>query len=124
MKNFQQKHNFRSILQSRPVLVFLAILALFFAWGVFGLMNKMSVTIENKRLTANKVAELQKQKEKLSVDIAKLKTESGVEENIRQKFGLVKEGENMIIVVDDQNKPETEGVEKGGFFSFFTNLFK
>lgn len=124
MRNFQPKQNFRNILQSRPVLIFLALLMLFFAWGVFGLMNKMSVTIENRRLAENKVVQLKKDKDKLSSDLAKLQTESGVEENIRQKFGLVKEGENMIIVVDDQNKPETEVAEEGGFFSFFSNLFK
>ena len=84
----------------------------------------MQITIENRKLAENKIAELQKEKEKLSIDIAKLKTEDGIEENIRQKFGLAKEGENMIIVVDDQNKPTTEEAEERGFFSFFTNLFK
>lgn len=105
-------------------MIFLALLMLFFAWGVFGLMNKMSVTIENRRLAENKVAQLKKDKEKLSSDLARLQTESGVEENIRQKFGLVKEGENMIIVVDDQNKPENKEEGRDGFFSFFSNLFK
>ncbi len=124
MKSFQQKKNFGHILQSRPVLVFLIVLIVFFAWGVWGLLGKMRTAIENKKLVENKVAELQKEKDKLSIDIAKLKTDSGVEENIRQKFGLVKEGEDMIIVVDDQNKPITEEVKKNGFFSFFTNLFQ
>lgn len=124
MKNSQQKINFRRILQSRPVLVFLGLLVIFFAWGVFNLMGKMRVTIENKRLVENKVIELEKERIKLSTNIAKLKTESGIEENIRQKFGLAKEGEVMIIVMDDKNKPIAEEVQKSGFFAFFTNLFK
>lgn len=124
MKNFQRGINFRNILQSRPVLVLLGLLIIFLAVGVFNLMGKMRVTIENKRLVENKVIELEKERIKLSTDIAKLKTESGIEENIRQKFGLAKEGEGMIIVIDDQNKIVNEEIEKGGFFSFFTNLFK
>ena len=123
MRNFQQKVNFKHILQYRPVLLFLGILVIFFDCGVFSLMSKMKITIENRKLAENKIAELQKEKEKLSIDIAKLKTEDGIEENIRQKFGLAKEGENMIIVVDDQNKPTTEEAEERGFF-IFTNLFK
>lgn len=124
MKNFQRGINFRNILQSRPVLVLLGLLIIFLAVGVFNLMGKMRVTIENKRLVENKVIELEKERIKLSTDISKLKTESGIEENIRQKFGLAKEGEGMIIVIDDQNKIVNEEIENGGFFSFFTNLFK
>ena len=111
-------------MQSRPVLAFLSILVIFFAWGVVRLMGKMQTTIENRKIVENKVAELESEKVKLSADIAKLKTESGIEENIRQKFGLAKEGEDMIIVVEDQNPLEINEKEGGGFFSFFTNLFK
>ncbi|MEK7539588.1 MAG: septum formation initiator family protein [Patescibacteria group bacterium] len=124
MKSFQQKRGFRNIINSRPVLVFLGILVLIFAWGVVGFMGKMQITIENRKTVENKMAELRKEKDKLSSDISKLKTESGVEESIRDKFGLAKEGEGKIIVIEDKNPPEVPKQEPRGFFSFFTNLFK
>lgn len=111
-------------MHSRPVLALLGILVFIFAWGVIGFTGKMRVTVENKKIAENKVAELEKEKEKLSSDIAKLKTEDGVEESIRAKFGLAKEGEGIIVVVEDKNPPPAPKQERGGFFSFFRNLFK
>lgn len=131
MKSFQHKRglagygtSWHNILQSKPVLVLLGILLLAFAWGVVGFMGKMQTTRENRELAENKLAELQKEKDALSANIAKLKTESGVEASIRDKFGLAKEGEGVIIVVDDKNKPEPPKQDSGGFWNFLKNLFK
>ena len=124
MRNFQQKRGLRNIIYSRPVLVFLGILVIFFAWGVVGFMGKMEITRENRKIAENTIAELEDKKEKLSSDISKLKTEDGVEESIRDKFGLVKEGENMIVVVEDKNLPVVEDVPSKGFFTFLKNWFK
>src|SRR3989338_575841 len=98
MRNFQQKRGWRNILESWPILIFLGILVLFFAWGVIGFMGKMATTRENRKIAENKVAELREEKEKLSSDINKLNTDSGIEENIREKFGLAKEGEELIVI--------------------------
>ena len=85
----------------------------------------MQLTKENREIVEYKIAELEKGKEKLSSDIAKLQTEEGVEENIREKFGLAKEGEGMIVIVEDKNQPEIPlETNTSGFFSFFKNLFK
>mgnify|MGYP001558245715 CR=1 FL=1 len=127
MINFQQKRRLRNILHSRPVLVFLGILIIIFAWSVFDFMEKMRVTIENRKIVENKVLELEKKKEKLSSDINKLNTQGGVEESIRLKFGLAKEGEDVIVIVEDKNKPDAEVTSPEGFFSFlffWKNWFK
>jgi cell division protein FtsB len=76
------------------------------------------------QVVENKVIELQKQKEKLSLDIEKLKTDEGVEESIRTKFGLAKEGEGEIVIVEDKNPSPPVEKSDGGFFSFLKNLFK
>lgn len=112
---------------SRPILAILVILVIFFAWGVVGFMRKMVITIENRKITEDRVVELRKEKEKLSTGIAKLETEGGVEESIRDKFGLAKEGEGLIVVVDDKNKVEVLKEDSGGFLSslmFWKNWFK
>ena len=111
-------------MESWPVLLFLGILVLIFAWGVIDLTVKMRTTRENRKIIGNKVAELEGEKAKLSSDIARLETESGIEENIRDKFGLAKEGEGLIVVVEDKEKVEVEDESSGGFFNFFRNLFK
>ena len=124
MKNFQQKRGFKNIIHSRPVLIFLGVLLLFFAWGVIGFMNKMYVTMENKEIAQKKVATLEAEKEKLSSSIARLKTQEGVEESIRDKFGLAKDGEGLIVVVEDKSGAVKKESSFSGFFSFFKNWFK
>ena len=103
----------------------LGILVLFFAWGVVGFMGKMQTTRENRKIAENKVAELQSEKVRLASEIAKLQTDSGMEESVREKFGLAKEGEGLIIVVEDKNPSETPNEGKSNWFIlFFTKWFK
>ena len=123
MRGFQEKKRWQKIMQSKPILGLLGLAVLFFAWSVFGFWGKMEETRKERAITEKKVAELEEKKEKLASDIEKLGTEEGVEENIREKFGLAREGEGVIIIVDDQ-EPQLEGAEKGGFWNWLKNLFK
>lgn len=124
MKNFQQHRGYKSILHSRPVLFLLSCLVLFFAWGVIRFMIKMETTIENRKIAENKLIELKKEKDKLSIDIEKLKTSEGVEESIREKFGLVKDGEGVIVVVEDKTNTQVKVNNSENFFQKFLNYFK
>lgn len=124
MRGFQEKKRWRNILQSKPVLILLAIFTLFLAWSVLGLWGKMSVTGKSKRLTENKVAELQEQKQKLSADIEKLETEAGIEENIRAQLGLAREGESVVIIVDEKAPAESDQEKGGGFLNWLKKLFQ
>ena len=122
MRNFQQKRGFRNILHSRPVLVLLSILLLVFAWSVIGFMGKMQMTVENRRIAENKVTELESQKENLLAEIAKLNTEDGREESIREKFPVAQEGEGVIVIIEDKSQSEAEDTKSKGFFSFLSFL--
>ena len=124
MKSFLQKRRFKGILESKPVLVFLGLIMLVFVFGVVGFMGKMQTTIENKRIVENKLLELKKEKDKLSLGIAKLNSKDGIEESIRDKFGLVKDGEGVIIIVEDKNQVKIKEKSSGGFFNMIKNFFK
>lgn len=123
MKNFQQSTKLRNVLHSKPVLILFGVLVLFFAWNVIGLMGKMQVTIENKKVAESKLAELKKEKENLSSEISKLQTDSGKEASIRERFPVAKEGESVVVIIEDKNKPTTTDVAPEGFFSSIKNWF-
>ncbi len=125
MRNFQKKEKWKRLMQSKPSLIFLGIIILAFIFSMFSFVGKMEETAKNKKIVEDKIAELEKSKAKLSSDINSLKTEAGVEESIRNKFGLAKDGENMIMITEDKNLPETQSqTDSSGFFSFLKNLFK
>ena len=125
MRNYQQKRIWRDVMQSKPVLILLGIGILIFAWSVLGFWNKMQDTEKNKKIVEDKITALEQQKEKLTSDINSLNTDQGKEKVFRENFGLAKEGENEIVIVDDQNTPPSAASEtSSGFFGFFKNLFK
>lgn len=125
MRNFQEKNKFKKFMQSKPVLILLFIVVVAFAWKVIGLTGKLQETYKNKKIEEQKISDLENRKEKLISDIEKLGTDKGKEEIIRENFGLVKEGEQVIVIVDDKNQPEIPPQkEKNKFFSFLKNLFK
>lgn len=125
MKNFKEKKGFKYIMQSWPVLVFLLLILMFFAFGVFRFMIKMVETSRQRGLTETKHRELEQNKEKLLYNIENLKTDKGIEENIREKFGLVKDGEGLIIVVDSKESSDLNSENKPNWFlSLFKRWFK
>src|SRR3989338_5079774 len=120
MRNFQQKKKSRRIMESPPILILLAIIVFIFAWNMVGLWGRMRDTAKNRKIAETKITELRAEKEKLEGGIAKLETEEGVEESIREKFGLAKRGEQMIIVVEDKSELEANANKASG--SFFARL--
>ena len=125
MRNFQEKSKFKIFMQSKPTLVILAIILILFAWKVVGIASKLEDTYKNKKIEQQKIIDLKQRKEKLSSDIEKLNTDEGKEEMIRENFGLVKEGEGVVVIVDDKNQLEVlPEKENKGFLSFLKNIFR
>ncbi|MEK7071603.1 MAG: septum formation initiator family protein [Patescibacteria group bacterium] len=125
MRNFKGKKGLGDILESKPVLAFLSILVLVSAWSLIGFWGRMEETKKNRKISEEKFSELEKAKTKLEADIVKLESERGIEEVLREDFGLAREGEGMIIVVEDLNPVDgEEGKNKSGFFNFLRNLFR
>lgn len=125
MSKFQEKNKFKIFMQSKPVLVMLTVIVFLFAWKVISMSFKLEETYKNKKIEQQKIIDLEKRKEKLSSDIEKLNTDEGKEELIRENFGFVKEGEGVVVVVEDKEQNEIPVVkENKGFFSFLKNIFK
>lgn len=124
MKNFERNRG-RNIMESTPALIILGILVLAFAWSVIRFWIKMADTRKNKEIAEAKTETLRGQEETLRADIANLQTDRGKEEFFRENYGLAKEGEEVIVIVDqDAAGKETERGPVSSFFSFFVNLFK
>lgn len=125
MRNFQDKNKWRRFRESKPILVGLGVILLVFAWSVLGLMGKMQETLKNKNSAEEKISELEVKRKKLSNNINKLETDEGKEESIREKFGWVKEGEGVIVIVDEKATANVNDADQSsGFFSWIKNLFK
>lgn len=127
MRNFQEKRGWRNIVQSKPFLIFFGAVILFFSWNVFNFWNKMQETVKNKKIVEDKIALLKQKKENISSEINSLNTVEGKEKFLRENFGLVKEGEDVTVIVEEKKTPEAPTKTSSSFFSFlyfWKNWFK
>lgn len=125
MRNFQEKRGWKNIIESKPVLIILGILILIFAYSVLGFWNKMLDSRRSKKIVEDKVNLLEERKDSITKEIESLNTDEGKEKVFRENLGLVKEGEGLVVIVEDKNSSQNdENTSSSGFFSFLKNLFK
>lgn len=107
-------------------MIALFILLVFIANAVWGIYKKQRLSKENLSQTAAVYAGLRSRGENLELEIKKLKTESGQEEEIRERYGLVKPGEEVIVIVgDDIGQKETDSSSDGlNFWQKILNWLK
>jgi len=100
MLEFQEKRKIKRLVYSKITLVILIILIILMFKMVWEVYEKECLTKENLTKTSNSLKGLQVREKMLSSGIDKLETDTGIEQEIREKYGLVKPGEEVIIVVD------------------------
>lgn len=122
MKNFQtSKNNNKSFFNSRVFLVFLFLVFLFFIWQVFGFVQKALDVTKNKKIAEETHKDLLMQYDYLHNAIEHIKTEEGKIDFIKNNYGLTQEGEQMILIVDE-NQEENQNSVNSKTFNFW-NIF-
>lgn len=78
------------------LLIFVA-LAARAVWGVYA---KERESLELRKRAEADLSELQLREANLRADIAALKTDRGLEAAIREEYGMGREGEQLVVIVD------------------------
>ena len=124
MLDIQQKRKFRNIIYHRATLIVLAllvVLALHSTWRVY---MKKRESVELVKTSSQRLAELEARNTELDAKIKKLDTVSGVEEEIRSKYSVAKDSENMVIIVREESEATTTTRENAGLWSKIKALFR
>lgn len=126
MAEFKKRENNNKLLYSPLVIVAFCIIIVIFLYNMIGLIQKERDTAKKKILVLNEISALEKREQDLLSHIDKLKTEAGTEDAIREKYQVVKEGEKMLVIVDEDEKVASNNTadSKYGFWNFLKNLFK
>lgn len=124
MLNFHEKRKWRNIVYSRPVLAVLGFLILLFSFSVFGAYQKERDTNENKEQREEILTDMEERESMLREEIDRLSTEKGIEEEIRSKFEVSRDGEGIIIIVEPRGGEEpVQKIEKKSFWESFFSIF-
>jgi cell division protein FtsB len=117
MKHYaDHKKRFRSFLYSKVaflIALFLLVALVHQTWGVY---EKYRTTKEVKNTEAAELEQVRAARYDLEARVERLGTDRGIEEEIRTRYGLTREGEGVIIITDaPRDEPAVQ--EESGFFS-------
>lgn len=129
-KRKRKKRKTRHFIYSNASIVFLLIITVFLGYQVFELHKKWNVS-EMKRAEAVSALNLRIEEEKsLRERIDEIQTPEGRERAIRERFNVVKEGEGVIYVVEEDQSIgadiilNREEAEKSSFLESLRNFFR
>ena len=126
MREFQEKQKIKKRLYSKTSILAVLVLVVLIARGVLSVYAKESNSRLELSLLEKKKAELSNRLAKVSMNNERLKTEDGIESEIRSKFDVVKQDEGVIVVVDEKlpvPEEDTRGFMKK-FWDSVTGVFK
>lgn len=122
MSNFNKNH-YRFWHSPFALIIIFGFLVIF-GYNMIGLIGKERETSNKKELVLNQIEVMKQREQELLKNTAKLETEEGKEEIIREKYQVSKEGEKIIIIVDEEDT-ETEVTENEdhGFVNWIKKIF-
>lgn len=124
MADFYSQKRVKMFIYSRWFLLLLGIASLFFLYSAFSTMQKNGETLKNKKQAELQLEELKKEDIILSKDIESLKTNDGLEKVIRNRFNVSKDGEGVILVVDEPIISSDIEKRSNSFVNFFKRIFQ
>lgn len=121
---------FHTILFSRGMALFILFLIVFVGFGVVSIAGKSIDAAKDRKHSEAQVAALQAKEADMSRKLIALDTPEGKEAALRDQFPVVAAGEHVVIISEaalaDQSGNSSGDKEhaRGGFWKFFTGLFK
>ena len=110
MLDFRERSKMRRIVYAKPTILLLALITIVTARGALGMYQKSREAILKRDKAATELRALESRQRELNEDIARLGSPHGQEEEIRDRFMVAKEGENVIIVADPEGTKTTHTV--------------
>lgn len=105
---FREKKRFRKFLYSNITIIGLVLLIIFIGKGVWSLYEKKEIALTDRTDVEARVLALQDRQKFLEKEVADLKTENGIEREIRGKFNVKKPGEEVVIIVESTTTAEVK----------------
>jgi len=121
MLDFQQKRQMRKVFYSKITFWILLILVILLSKQVYDIYKKKQLSQEGLATISKEYNNLKNRENMLSSEIEKLKTENGIEAEIRGKFDVVKPGEQVVIIIN--NGSSTPDQVKDNSYSFIDKIW-
>ncbi len=107
MFDFHEKRKIRRVLYSKPVLAVLVLLILWIGVSVyerFTIEREMAHKLESRK---DELEALKLRAMTLESEVGHMQNDRGIEEELRSRFDVVKDGEQVVIILEDTEKKST-----------------
>lgn len=105
MFEFHEKRKLKKILFSRGMLLLLFVLTACMVYGAHNAYKKKEVASARREELAAELAALEHRASELEGDIEELEDSRGIEAELRSRYEVGKEGEEMIVLVEEKAPP-------------------
>lgn len=105
MKEYQQKHIFRTIAYSKTTIVILFVLIILLLRSIVELYAKSEEVAKLQDDSSRERSQIEEKVKKAEARNAELNTPRGFESYVRTTYPVVKEGEGVIVIYDDTGSP-------------------
>ena len=127
MREFQEKRKMRNFVFSWPIVGLLVVFNVVVGARLVGIYKESREAKKQEVAMLEQLKELQDKKAQLEAEVKRLSTEQGIEEELRKRFGVVKAGEEMLVIVDDNAGAGSGNAASGasrGFWGSVVSFFK
>jgi hypothetical protein len=100
MREYQQKHQIRTIVYSRVTIIILFLLCILLLRSIMELNDKRIAVNKLREESATERQELESKVQKAEEKNAAIATQRGFESYVRTTYPVVKEGEGVIVIYD------------------------
>lgn len=126
MFEFHEKRKLKKILFSKGMLLLLFVLTACMVYGAHNAYKKKEVASARREELAAELAALEHRASELEGDIQELEDSRGIEAELRNRYEVGREGEEMIVLVEEEapSAPKDEVVEQEkGFWGKMLEMF-
>ncbi|MBI5078231.1 MAG: hypothetical protein HZB11_02615 [Candidatus Yonathbacteria bacterium] len=122
---FQERKKFRKIMYSKASLVTLFIVLIAAGRGAWGIHQKAVIAETERDIALRSLSDFTSRITELQASLARVKSNQGLESEIRQKYTVARPGEEVVIVVDDIAKKGKNGeaIDSKSLWQQFVSFF-
>ena len=91
--------------------------------AVWNIYTKARDTQTNLDTITSSYEEMYQREQELAASVEAFDTSFGIETEIRDKYGLVKEGEEVVVIVEDESLQDVEQEQEKGWWEKLKGLF-
>lgn len=116
MDELRKKQKLKKRLYSWPALLVLGFITFIFVRGTVIVFEKKAESAQYVTALQQKADTLRTQETQLESNIAGLKTEAGLEKEVKEKYNVAKDGERVVILVDQKGGSSTDATDTRAWY--------